>query len=231
MIFVLLLAVTATHAQVSLSVKGGWNNANADVKNSLYNSRYVSHAGWQAGLRAEYTLKNWVLYTGLGVDKFHLFNSRSDDKKAGIDYKAVYLTLPAGLGYDAALSKNLHLRLYGGVYLSQGVGGWFHSARVMSAGWMCDPGACPEIVDVVDRKIHFGNKGEGTKGDDLVATNWGAQFGVGLAAWHKWELLWMYNMGFNNLMPDGIGDGTHHLRSVSLDLKYSLPVTRVAVKK
>jgi len=229
--FVLLLTAITAGAQVSLSVNAGWNNSNATVKNAFYNSRYVSHAGWQAGVRAEYTIKHWLFYTGLGVDKFHLADSHSDDGKVITDYKPLYLTLPAGAGYSIGLSKQFQLRLYGGLYLSQGLGGHFRSKVLINSGWMCDPAACPEIVDIVDRKIHYGNKGNGVEGDDLVATNWGAQFGVGLAAWHKWELGWMYNMGFNNLMPDGIGDGTHRLRSVSLNLKYSLPVTKLAAKK
>lgn len=231
-IFVLFLTVVTANAQLSLSAKGGWNNSTAALIKYGNQFGYPARPGWQAGLQAQYAFNSWLLYSGLAIDKRNLFNSYNNYKGAGVYYKPTFLTLPLGLGYSYSLTKNFGLRVYSGLYISKGIGGRYTAKQplfITGPVFWCDPGPCPETFAVVDRKIRFGNNGTNSPQDDLAAFNWGAQFGLGIAAWKQWELVWMYNLGLSNMLP-GTQYDDHRIRSVSLDLKVNLKTFKTTAK-
>ncbi len=237
--FILLAAFSftlafSTNAQLTISAKAGWNNTAVHLVKTQQAYKYKSQQGWQTGLQAGYALKNWMLYTGLQVDKRYFNYNESDDGKTGRFYKPTFFTLPLGLGYNYALTKNFGLRFYTGLYVSTGVGGKYYSRSDQSLTYppyMCDPGACPETFNIEDRKIRYGNQTANSTPADLKATNWGTQFGLGILAWRQVELLCMYDLGLSNILPSGITGEDHRLRSISIDLKVNVATFNKSAKK
>ncbi len=221
-LFLLLIVVTA-NCQLTLSVQAGSNLTTAHVVQTNNYGDYKIRAGWQAALNIKYSFAtHWFGYSGAGVDKKSIFNQKTNYDNQYISYKPLFVTLPIGIGYSLAETKNLSLNFYTGLYGSIGLGGKYlmRQASWMSQPNLCDLVACPESFDEINRHIHFGNSS--ASGNDLRRANWGAQFGVGLSAWRRFEIACMYNWGLSNILPSDTPGEKLYLRSLNIDVKMNI---------
>ena len=218
----LFMALTmAAGAQITISASAGINHTavhTRDVPGETRNWSYNSGAGqgWQGTLRAEYKLNNWIIYSGAGIEKRYFYKKYNNYDDEGIYYKPLYVTLPVGAGYNIALAKNLGLRLYGGVYVTAGIGGNFHDYLIPA--W-CEM-SCPE-TPYYDGKIKYGSASLNS-GSMLARVSWGGQFGAGISFLNRVELVWMYDAGLSNMLPKDYIVNNYRLLATSLDLKVNL---------
>ena len=226
----LLVFALNANAQFSVAVGGGWNNSTIKEHSTSTGtqSNFSGRGGWQAGLQANFALKHWFIYTGLGISQ----NSFKQMLVGGgfeyemydtTIYHPFYVSVPAGAGYQFKLARVLSLRLYAGIYGSAAIGG-----KLYQAGVNCGELACFEKAPT-DRKIDYGNTVSGSKVDDLEATNYGAQFGLALKALKRYELSAEYMLGLQGIMPQtqGFTPGTNgtkngSLRTFALSVRYYL---------
>lgn len=221
-ILLLLLTTTTLHAQVTLSASAGINSTSVHARhiyndNGDYNYKPGKSQGWQAALRAEYKVHNFIFYSGLGLDKRYFYNRYNTYDDQGLYYKPLYLTLPLGAGYNIPIAQNLGLRVYGGLYGMAGIGGRYHYKH--QAIW-CEF-ACPELVDEY-KNIKYGNKPETQPDLQLMRYSWGGQLGAGLSLFNRFELLWMYSNGFSPIRPKDYGISFYRMRANSVDVKMRL---------
>lgn len=228
-LLVLMALTFGVNAQITISATAGINTTHvhaANVPGETHNWGYRSGAGlgWQATVRTEFQLNNdWLIYTGAGVDKRYFYRHYDSYDDQGIYYKPLYVTVPAGFGRNIAFTKNIGLHLYAGIYATMGVGGRFHNYMV--PGW-CEM-SCPE-TPYYDGTIKYGGSSINSTGQ-LTRFSWGGQVGAGLMLFNSFELAWMYNGGFSNMIRRDYNVNYYRLRATSLDVKVKL-ATLKAVK-
>ncbi len=220
----LSLIVVTANCQVTLSVQAGGNLTTAHLAQRNDLGDYKTKAAWQAGLNVRYATasERWFVFSGLALEKKSIFNQSSTYKNQYASYQPFFLTLPLGIEYSYQYAKNWGLNFYTGLYGSIGLGGKFSMRQVTPASRpdLCDLIACPENVDEINRRISFGNSN--ANGNDLVHANWGAQVGLGLSAWRRFELACMYNFGLSNVLPSDTQGQKLYLRSLRIDVKMNI---------
>jgi len=204
------------HAQFSLAAKAGYNTTTpVFTGNNKPGYDVQNGGGWQAGLYAERSLHKWFIYTGAGVVK-NSFGTRSYYLGGDVEtyYHPLYIDVSLGTGYQLSAGKNFAIKLYGGVYGQLGVAGKVKTINRLCGDYIACTEPPPGVTNV--HNIDF-KSGMGT----LARTNAGLQFGAGLRAFNKVELVFMCNAGLGNVMPPGY-NYTMHLTTVSINAKYAL---------
>ncbi len=205
--------------QITISAKGGMNSTKIQLPSNVYWVDTKARLGWQTGLQVSNAWKHWLVYTGIGVSK----NSFS---AAGGPYSSViknplFINMPVGAGYSLHISHNIALNLYSGLYGNLGAGGKLTEKMTP----YCDLIGCPESVPSVyynTRKINYGHTNTPQYSDDLYKANWGLQFGAGLRAFKRIELMVMYNLGINYITPYYLDDEKQKLRFFDFSIKYDI---------
>ena len=212
----LIAAGGYANAQVSISGQAGWNS-NFIHRSDNYNYD-GGYNGWQAGLQVVYTLKHWFIYSGAQLDKNVFYTTfYYPSGPAVYTYHPLYITVPLGAGYQFGLGKQLAIRLYAGVYGSEGISGKLKISSVICGDFTVCPENPPSQIRT--ENIKYGN----TVNDDITKTNAGLQFGAGVLAWKKFELSFMYNAGLANIHPyDSYNNTKLKLNTIALNAKYNL---------
>lgn len=221
-----LIITTTVNAQFGFYVKGGGNYSFLRDTRSQGIVTGKSGFGWQAGFGTEYhTNFGYFLYLGMDLasQSFKKDSVSTDGHSyvSNYSYKPLFLNFPFGIGYQFDLTKDVGLKLYGGVNTQVGIGG--NVSR--NANYFLDS-ASGNQSSYDKHKINFGRSVQVNNEfrSDLNNTIWGLTIGAGLNFSKSVEVSLFYQEGLNNILPGGdAAEEIDKLRSLSIDLKFYFP--------
>ncbi len=219
LIMFLCPSFSCSNAQVTVSGIAGWNSNSIKMVNwgDISANDHGGNDGWQLGGHVEYKLSKWFIYSGAELNKNDFFiHYYSLDGNTVATYHPLYLSIPAGFGYQFNLNRNVALRFYGGAYASVGVGGKLRSAKMVCG----DFGPCLDSRPrtITNANIKYGN---GTN-NDVAPGNNGLQIGFGIKTWKLVEISCMYNAGLSNIYPHDFKSPRLTLTTVALTAKIDI---------
>ncbi|MBV9962226.1 MAG: PorT family protein [Parafilimonas sp.] len=219
-----LFVTTALHAQFGLYVEGGGNYSSLRDTRSQGIVNGKSGIGWQVGFGTEYhTGFGYFLYLGLDLasQNFKKDSSSADGHvTSNYNYKPLFLNFPFGIGYQFDVTKDVGLRVYGGINTQVGIGG----NVTRNSYYILDSSGTRSSYN--KHKIHYGRSIQVTNEfqSDLNNTIWGLTVGAGLNFSKSVEVTVFYQEGLNNILPGGdAAPEINKLRMVSVDLKLYFP--------
>lgn len=208
--------VGAARGQFTFDVNAGYNYTKPKfVGSNKPGDRLGGGSGWQLGAFLEQGFHHWFVYSGGNITQNSF--SQSGNFLGGwfnTTYRPVYLNIPVGVGYKFAVTHNLAVKLFSGIYGQLGVGGRIKATRSNCEGLM----ACIEVPPPINDEYNIGYKGSTAT---LAKTNAGIQFGAGILAYKRMEFLFMYGAGFSNVIPHSY-TYTMRLNSVGIVANYKL---------
>lgn len=223
---------TLLHAQFAFYAEGGGNYSDLRItRNPGGTIEGKGGIGWQAGAGVEYhTQFGFFLYleTGLSKQNFKK-DSVADGEFKSIEshytYKPLFLNFPFGIGYQFDLTKQMGLRVYGGVTTQVGIGG---KVTRSSTSYQQDSTGQPIVVGSTDEthRIHYGRsiQVQNEFRSDLANAIWGLNIGAGLNFSRSIEAAIFYQEVFTNILPGGDGvPEINKLRTVTLNLRFYFP--------
>jgi outer membrane protein with beta-barrel domain len=220
----------ALHAQFGVYVQGGGNYSMLRSARSPGVENGKNGFGWQAGFGGEYhTQFGYFLYLGVDVSSQTL---KKDSTSIGFhnvvtDYtsKPLFVNFPVGIGYQFDVTKDVGLKVYGGITTQVGVGG---NLKRNTDYYTAGPSGSPVHVRTNNEshRIHYGRGIQVTDEfqSDLNNTIWGLNIGAGLNFSKSVEVAVFYQEGLTNILPGGdAATEVNKLRSVSIDLRFYFP--------
>ena len=223
---------TFLHAQFAFYASGGGNYSHLRVtRNPGGIMEGKGGVGWQTAAGAEYnTHFGYFVYfeAGFSGQTFKKDSSASGDFKSiesHYTYKPVFLNFPFGIGYQFDLTKELGLRVYGGVTTQVGIGG---KVSRNSTSYELDSTGQSVVVSTENEthKIHYGRsiQVQNEFRSDLANAIWGINIGAGLNFLKTVEATIFYQEVFTNILPGGDGaPEINKLRGVTFNLKFYIP--------
>lgn len=219
-----ILFTATLHAQFGFYAEGGGNYSalRATRYDGVVNGK--SGFGWQAGIGTEYhTQFGYFLYLGIDfANQTFKKDSTSADGHSAVSnytYKPLFINFPFGIGYQFDLTKDIGLRVYGGITTQVGVGGNVQR----SSNYVLDSISHSSYDK---HKIQYGRSVQVSNEfkADLNNTIWGINVGAGLNFSKRVEVAIFYQEGLTNILPGGdAAPEVDKLRSVSLNLKFYFP--------
>ena len=220
---------TAIQAQFGFYAHGGGNYSKLRVtRNPGGELNGNGGYGWQLSLGTEYhTQFGFFLFleTGISSQRFGKDSSGSVGDitvKANYEYKPLYLNFPFGIGYQFPLSKQMALRVYGGVTSQTGIGGTIKRNSVVSQK---DANGNEVVINTEEdsHNINFGRsvQVQNEFRSDLANAMWGLTAGAGFNFSKSFEVTAVYQAVLTNILPGGDGvPEMNKLNSLNLSLKY-----------
>lgn len=106
---------------ISLEVRGGTNVSTMSIKDYNTNSRTGFNAGLAAQLRlpASFFVESGLMLTNKGANRESVVGNQTLETRIN----TYYLQVPALVGYKIRLIPMVRLKLFGGLYAAQGIGG------------------------------------------------------------------------------------------------------------
>ena len=217
---------TAIQAQFGFYAQGGANYSKLRVtRNPGGEMNGRGGYGWQATLGTEYNTQfGFFLFLEAGVSS-QAFGKDSSGTvgdnitvRSSYDYKPLFLNFPFGVGYQFPLSKQMALRVYGGVTSQTGIGGSVNRKSTVSDA----QGAIIKTEDE-SHNINFGRsvQVQNEFRSDLANAVWGLTAGAGLNFSKAFEVTAIYQSVLTNILPGGDGvPEMNKLGVLSLNLKY-----------
>jgi hypothetical protein len=224
----------ALHAQFGFYVHGGGNYSMVRATRSQGIENGKGGYGWQAGFGTEYhTQDGYFFYLGVDLagQAFKIDSTSTDGHSVvtNYKYKPLLVNFPLGIAYQFDLTKNVGLKLYGGVNTQIGVGG--NISR--SSNFTLD--TVTGLRSSFDKhRIHYGRSIQVASEfqSDLNNSIWGLNIGAGLNFSKSVEVMLMYQEGLTNILPGGDAKPEiYKLRSVSLDVKFYFPQNYYSTKE
>jgi hypothetical protein len=224
--FGIFISVSA-HAQFGFYGQGGGNYSHLGITGDEALSSKGGFGGQIGGGVEYYTHFNYFVYLGLNVA---YENFSVDSSGAGfssvvttVNYKPWFVAIPFGVAYQFDFSKNLGLKLYGGMDVQFGIGG---TVDKNSSYYIQDSTGEPVKVreSFEGHSISFG-RSDGKKEDfDLANANMGFNLGAGLNFSRSVEVYAMYRFGLKNVLP-GLENNPNQswLSQLQLNLKIYIP--------
>lgn len=218
----------ASHAQFGYYLQGGANYSKMGI-NGQGNQTSKGGVGGQLGGGVEYhTHFNFFLYLGTQVnyENFQRDSTGSSgfsSQSSHYDYKPILVSIPFGVAYQFDFSKDLGLKLYGGMDVQFGAGGKLTQRTVSYAQ---DAQGNPVVIadTSINRKITYGRTSNKTAYFDLANANMGFVVGAGLNFGKSVELTGTYRFGLKNILPGGeSAANTSWLSYAQLNLKFYIP--------
>ena len=227
------------HAQFGFYAEGGLNYADMHVTRSAGEATGKGGAGWQAGVGVEYhTQFGYFLYLGTDLSSEQF---KKDSSSLGFHsvvshyvYKPLFVNVPFGIGYQFKLTKDIGLRVYGGLNTQIGVGG----KVTRNTNYFTQDSVTGQPVHVgADNDTHKLNFGRSIQvqnefRSDLANTIWGLNIGAGLNFSKSIEIAVIYQEGLTNILPGGdAAPEINKLRSVTVNLKFYFPKNYYTTKQ
>ena len=211
-------------AQFGFYAEGGTNYSSVRATRSQGKVKGNGGAGWQVGIGTEYhTQWDWFLYFSLDVEGKSFkktFDSLNQHKVIrNYTYKPILINTPFGIGYQFDVTKNIGLKVYGGVNVQIGTGGTVSQSTTLK-----DTSGDHNTYN--KHNINYGRSPnlQTEFQSDLANTLWGVNIGAGLNFNKSVEVGLMYQEGFLNILPGGDGvPEIDKLRSVYLNVKFYFP--------
>ncbi|MEP6465430.1 MAG: outer membrane beta-barrel protein [Parafilimonas sp.] len=221
----------ALHAQFGFYAQGGGNYSMLRSTRSQGQENGKNGFGWQAGIGTEYhTQFGYFLY--FGAD-FSSQTFKKDSTSSGFHnvvseytYKPLFVNFPFGIGYQFDLTKDVGLKVYGGITTQVGVGGNLkHNTNYFVPD---STSGVPVHVrsDKETHPLHYGRSIQVSDEfqSDLGNTIWGLNVGAGLNFSKCVEVAVFYQEGLTNILPGGDAKPeVNKLRSVSIDVRFYFP--------
>ena len=217
------------HAQFGFYGQAGGNYSHLGIKGASGNIDSKGGFGGQIGGGVEYyTHFNYFLYLGANVayENFTLDSSATGFSSVvtTANYKPLFVSIPFGAAYQFDFSKNLGLKLYGGMDVQFGIGGKIdkHSTYFVQDSITGEPVKVRESTE--SHSIAYGRTSNKEATFDLANANMGFDIGAGLNFSKSVELYATYRFGLKNILPGGESASEQSWLSIlQLNLKIYIP--------
>ncbi len=234
--FSILISASA-HAQFGFYGQGGGNYSHLGLKDPTGTLSSKGGFGGQIGGGVEYYSHfNYFLYLGVNAayETFKMDSSGTGFSSVATTatYKPLFISIPFGFAYQFDFSKNLGLKLYGGMDVQFGVGGNVdkHSTYYVQDSVTGEPVKVRESSD--SHSISYGRTSNKDATFDLANANMGFDIGAGLNFSKSVEVNAMYRFGLKNILPGGESASEQSwLSFLQLNLKVYIPQHYYHTKK
>ncbi len=219
----------SAHAQFGFYGQAGGNYTHLGLKDATGTLDSKGGFGGQLGGGVEYhTHFNYFLYLGVNVayETFKLDSSATGFSSVvtTATYKPLFVSIPFGFAYQFDFSKNLGLKLYGGMDVQFGIGGKIdkHSTYYVQDSVTGAPVKVRESSN--SSSIAYGRTSNKEATFDLANANMGFNLGAGLNFSKSVEVYAMYRFGLKNILPGGESASEQSwLSMLQLNLKIYIP--------
>jgi hypothetical protein len=225
--FGIFISVSA-HAQFGFYGQGGVNYSHLGIKGDETLDSKGGFGGQIGGGIEYYTHFNYFVYVGLNLayENFKLDSSGTGFSSVvtTANYKPLFISIPFGVAYQFDFSKNLGLKLYGGMDVQFGVGGKVdkHRTYYTQDSTTGEPIKVRESFD--SHSIAYGRTSNKGTDFDLANANMGFNLGAGLNFNKSIEVYAMYRFGLKNVLPGGESATEQSwLSQLQLNFKIYLP--------